>query len=210
MRTRRDGTTRPVSALKIGAWLLGASLLVGATMSPLAGCDSSTSSVCTGPQILPHQSPIRFGDLYLRGKNDEEHPESSVATPYEWVLLLQNKCSAPLKIEKVCVVGDAHNGAEGDQAFSLEGPVPTEIPYNQLGSLRITYDTTSVNEDLDQDGKPDPDNVAIVIQSNATDYPTLVIPACARTVSKGTKKEVFECASPVEVPAGTKDASLCQ
>jgi len=188
----------------------GLALLLIASASSLGACDSSGSGVCAGPQILPHQSPIRFGDLYLRGNNEEEHPESSVATPYEWVLLLQNKCSAPLKIDKVCVVGDEHNGVEGDTAFSLEGPIPAEIPYNELGALRITYDTTSVNEDLDDDGTPDPDNVAIVIQSNAVDYPTLVIPACARTVAKGTKKEVFECSSPVEVPAGTKDASLCE
>ena len=184
--------------------------VIAATGFTGMGCDSSETDLCAGPQILPHQSPIRFGDLYLRGKNDEEHPESSVATPYEWVLLLENKCSTPLKIEKVCVVGDEHNGVAGDTAFTLEGPIPAEISYNQLGALRITYDSDSVNEDLNDDGTPDPDNVAIVIQSNAVAYPTLVIPTCARVVAKGTQNQDFECDSPIEVPAGTKDTSLCQ
>ena len=77
-------------------------------------------------------------------------------------------------------------------------------------ALRITYSPTAVNTDLDGDGAPDPDNAAIVIQSNAKNFPTLVVPICARLVPAGTKRTEFVCTSPVTLVAGTKDATLCK
>ena len=51
--------------------------------------------------------------------------------------------------------------------------------------------------------------VAIIVQSNATNLPTLVVPICARIVAPGDPLGAVACASPVSVEPGERDSTLC-
>ena len=198
-----------MSTMNRGALVAGVIAAIALAVAIAAGCDPrEADDTCTDPTIMPHLSPVNFGDL-------QPAPEACAAAagvqtiPYEWVLLLLSKCREPVVIDKVCLVGDAHNGVKGSPAFFLEGPVPSTATIEEEAALRITYSPAAVNTDLDGDGAPDPDNAALVIQSNAKNFPTLVVPICARLVPAGTKPAAFACTSPVTVAAGQRDLTLC-
>ncbi|MFO0751470.1 MAG: hypothetical protein U1F43_38250 [Myxococcota bacterium] len=87
--------------------------------------------------------------------------------------------------------------------------MPTHVENGAAAAVRITYDSDTVNRDKDSDGKRDPDNIAVVIQSNAKNFPTLVVPVCAIIIPGASDAFPFLCESPVTVPAGKTDATLC-
>jgi len=192
-----------------GALSILAMSLSVAISSSIAACGSD-DFVCEGAGILPHESPKALGIFRLLEGGETPNPGSPEAVPYEWTLFLQSTCGTPLIIEKVCIVGDGHNGDADDPAFSIDGPVPATVTKGRFAAVRVTYDVGSVNEDLDDDDERDSDSVAIVIQSNATNFPTLVVPICAITVPKNAvATTTYSCASPVIVPAGQADRTLC-
>lgn len=174
-------------------------------------CDSSEDT-CSGATIFPSESPKALGPFRLRANNEAADPGGGITVPSEWTVFLQNTCGAPLKIDKVCLVGDGHNGDAEDPAFTLEGPVPDTVKNGDAAALRLTFETTTINDDRDDDGVRDPDNVAIVVQSNATNFPTLVIPVCALVVPADDLDDanITGCASPISVPAGKADRTLCK
>lgn len=155
-------------------------------------------------EILPHQSPASFGEMYPTGNNDPD-PTGNVRTPFEWVLLLQSTGDAPLEINEVCLVGDEEDGSDVDQ-FTLEvenQELPATVDAGGEFGLRLTYDRQDPNEG------DDADQIAVVIQSNASNFPTLVVPVCARVIADGEERGTVECQSPVTVPEGESDTSLC-
>jgi hypothetical protein len=188
------------------SWVAVALAACAVVLVPACGARDADSG-CADPTIEPHLSPVNFGDLYPAPADGSARGGSTV--PKEWALLLRSKCSKPVAISKVCLVGDAHNGVKGSPAFYLEGPEPAVAAEGADPAVRITYNPGDVNADLDGDGLPDPDNVALVVQSNAKNFPTLVVPLCARLVAEGTAPATFACASPVTVAAGSSDPSLC-
>ncbi|MBA2665279.1 MAG: hypothetical protein H0U74_23525 [Bradymonadaceae bacterium] len=167
------------------------------------GCSSeSESSLCEGPEILPHLSPVSLGEFYPLG-NNPANLTSNTRTPFEWVLLLQSTCSNDVKITKTCLVGDPTKNGSDTEQFIIEGPVPATATLGAEAAMRVTY------ERRDPNGGSDSDQVALVIQSNATNYPTLIVPICARVVEEGATKAALPCASPIVVAAGDKRADLC-
>lgn len=181
--------------------LMGLSL-VGLSFSACGGESGQEGEVCEGRQLIPHLSPISFGELNPLG-NREPDLSSPQRTPFEYVLLLQSPCNEEVKIDKVCLVGDsAKNGSDTAQ-FELEGPEPGVAKRGREAVLRLTYERQTPNEGGDSD------QVAIVVQSNAENHPTLVIPLCARVVADGTEKSDLPCESPVVIEAGQKNAALC-
>ena len=170
--------------------------------------DDDDVEICEGPEIKPHLNPVFFGDFYPLPEGDDPQPGLNEYTPYEWTLLLSSDCEKAVVIDKICIVGDNHNGEEGNHAFTVEGPEPKTIPYGEKAAIRITYNHSDIN--IDGDGEADPDNVALIIQSNATNYPTLVIPICARIIPKGAERKGFSCKSPVTVEKGESDTTLCK
>ncbi|MCB9729676.1 MAG: hypothetical protein H6744_05230 [Deltaproteobacteria bacterium] len=183
--------------------------LLAATLLAAGGCDGGEGD-CTRPTLVPQVERLNLGDLRARAAGEPADPANVEAVPFEWVLLLQSKCTEPVVISEVCVVGDAHNGKAGDPAFTLEGPVPATVPFRSEAALRVTYDHPDPNTlDADEDGEPDPDSVAIVIQSNAVNAPTLVVPICARIIGEGEPAAV-PCVSPVTVGSGMRVESLCR
>lgn len=175
----------------------------------MTGCDSD-GGTCQGPMILPAESPKALGPFRVLADGEVHQPGSPAIVPYEWTLFLQNDCGEPLKIDKVCVIGDGHNGDEDDPSFLLEGPVPATVTQGNAAALRVTFDNDEPNRDRDDDGARDPDNVAIVVQSNATNFPTLVVPVCALIVPRDELASAsFSCTSPLTVPAGKADRTLC-
>jgi len=188
----------------------GVSLVVLAGVVLGAGCDSADGE-CEGPTILPRESPKALGPFRPLAQGEAPDPGSPGAVPYEWTLFLQNGCRAPLKIDKVCIVGEGHNGDPEDPAFTLEGPVPAVVDRGDSAAVRLTFDPKDVNRDRDDDGQRDPDNIAIVVQSNATNFPTLVVPVCALIVpaDEVASAALVGCKSPITVTPGKADRTLC-
>lgn len=181
-------------------------LLLASTLAT-AGCDEDEAR-CSGAEILPHLSPVAMGDFYPR--QGDPDPATNERVPFAWSLVLQSTCGAPLKISKACLIGQAHNGVDGDAAFALEGPDRAEVPPGEDTLVRLTYDHADVNAlDADADGAADPDNIALVVQSNARNFPTLVVPVCARVVLDGATRLRLDCTAPVTVPAGESRPDLC-
>lgn len=184
------------------------SVLVVASAPLQYACDSDESS-CVGPEILPHESPKNLGHFLPLGNGETHDPGDPTKVPYEWTLFLRSTCSTPLVISKVCVVGDKHNGNPDDQAFTIEGPLPATVEKGQAAAVRVTYDSDEVNVDGDHNGERDPDQVAVVVQSNAKNFPTLIVPICAIIIPGADDAHPFVCESPVAVTAGQVDATLC-
>jgi hypothetical protein len=184
------------------ARILGAACLLAACSLAL-GCGDDTAETGSAA-ILPHQSPASFGEMYPLGNNDPD-TSGNIRTPFEWVLLLQSKGEGPLEINEVCLVGDEEDGSDVEQ-FTLEGEdqelSTTVAPGDDFG-LRLTYNRQEPNEG------DDADQVAVVVQSNAKDYPTLIVPVCARVIADGEERGSVECESPVEVAQGESAADLC-
>ena len=148
-----------------------------------------------GPvEILPNVSPARLGQMWPLGENDPD-PGSTERVPYELVILLTTE-SGGLEIEEVCLEGSA----DALMQFALEGPVPETPKRDEDAALRITYERQAPGPE---------DNVAVVVQSNAENFPTLVIPVCAQVVAEGQERVIFECSSPVTVAPGARDDTLC-
>lgn len=144
--------------------------------------------------ILPNVSPARLGQMYPLGENDPD-PGTTERVPYELVLLLKTE-NGGLEIDEVCLQGSADALAQ----FALEGPVPEVPKRDEDAALRITYERQA----------PGPqDNIAVIVQSNAANFPTLVVPVCAQVVAEGTERIIFECTSPVNIPPGTRDDTAC-
>ncbi len=174
--------------------------LVPLLMITLVGCgDEESSDLCSGRTILPHQSPAVFGQMFPLGTRDID-VVNATRVPFEWVLLLQAPCEESVTIEKVCLIGE--DAKEGDDVahFILEGPVPGSASAAEPAAVRITYDREEPVGTID--------NVALVIQSNASNYPTLVVPICAQTVADGEERVEIECTSPVMVDEG-EAVDLC-
>jgi len=166
-----------------------------------AGCGDAADSG-DGPAILPHQSPASFGELYPLGNHTPE-PGSALRTPYEWVLLLQSTGSEALKIDRVCIIGTREDGADA-AAFSVEvenQDLPATVNAGRDFGVRITYDRQSPSADADQ--------VALVVQSNATNFPTLIVPVCARVIGDGEERGTVACEAPVSVAPGERNPDLC-
>lgn len=190
----------PARALSVG--LL--SLVALGHLSACSSDDGDSTELCAGVKIEPHVPQVPLGQMYpTPAKAEDRDLASRESTPYEWVLRLRSKCDEPVKVTKVCLVGDAaKNGADVEQ-FTLEGPKPTTIDSTFDGAIRITYKRQMPNSG------DDIDNVAVVIQSNAANAPTLVVPVCASVVKDGQERTSITCTAPVMVAEGQKDESLC-
>jgi len=125
-----------------------------------------------GAQIEPHVSPIQLGKFWPTG-NETPDLGNRDRTPYEFVLLLLSSGDEDLNVSKVCLGGQ-------DSNFELEGPIPNPIRPGDQGAIRITYLRNSNGSD----------RAAIVVKSNATNFPTLVIPLCAEVVADGEAKNI--------------------
>jgi len=182
-------------------------LVLGCLVLAATACDSADDT-CSGALILPSESPKALGIFRPRGDGEPANPGAGIYPPYEWTLFLQNTCGQPLEISKVCIVGDG----EGDAAaFTLEGPLPDKVSRGDAAAVRLTYAPKGVNPDADGDGERDANSIAIVVQSNAGNFPTLVVPVCAVVVPANEfETATYSCTSPVVVPAGKADRTLCK
>jgi len=151
-------------------------------MTAASGCGDDAPKTCSSPEILPHHSPVVLGEMWPLG-SETAQPATNERVPYEWVLLLQNQCDELLKIDTVCLVG------EGIDNYIIEGPVPNSVKRGEPGAVRLTYNRT------DPGG---PDNVALYVKSNASDFPSLIVPVCASVVADGQEKATMTCDSPVK------------
>ena len=160
---------------------------------------------CSSPTLEPHVSQVPLGVMYPPpAAAADRDPSSRESTPYEWSLRLRSKCSQPVKVSKVCLVGAGNKNGADVQQFTVEGPKPDSISSTFDGIVRITYKRDQPNSGNEVD------DVAVVIQSNATNSPTLVVPVCARVVKNGDPRGEVTCTSPVTVAAGQRDDALCK
>ena len=166
----------------------------------LAGCGPSGDDDGCGERSLGavFSSPNNFGAMFP--PNDQADVTDNSRSPYEWTVLLRTDCSIPVTISKVCVVGSSGSADDAEaKQFLLEGPTPAEVMFQQDSAVCVTY-SRKVPAGVD--------NVALLVESNAADYPTIVVPLCARVVENGAELPEFECASPVPFPEAGEAASV--
>lgn len=202
---RRMNSMKRNSSGAVAFGLVGVVALLFAS----TGCGNSgdQSDRCAGPQILPDRSPLFFGEVYPPPEDEEDkNPGVLDQTPITQTLLLESTCKNSLEIEKTCLVGENDDGESDAAQFTPTGPKPKTVPTDESAAYRLTYEREEPN-----DGD-DIDNAAIVVQSNAVNYPTLVVPVCARVLEEGEERsESVECRSPVEAPAeGEREEGLCE
>lgn len=154
------------------------------SMLGLVACGDSELG---GAEILPHVSPIQLGKFWPTG-NTTPDPGNRERTPYEFVLLLQSKGESELVVDKVCLGDNSSN-------FEIEGPEPTRINPGDQGAVRITYIRSSTGAD----------RTALVVKSNAANFPDLVIPLCAEVVPD---QEPTNLVTPCEISAEESAAAL--
>lgn len=166
--------------------------MVACAVVTLTACGDSAdenAGQCTGREILPHLSPINLGEMHPLG-GETENPADNTRVPYEYVLLLDAPCE-PVDIAQICLVGDPARGGDDVAQYTLEGPVPETATGSEEAAVRITYDRDQPNSQ--------PDSVALVVESNASNFPTLVVPVCAKVIPEGEEPAYFECTTPVAV-----------
>lgn len=166
----------------------------------LLGCTEREGEIerCPGTSIAPHVTPVNFGELAVGDDGDYQDPQQ---TPYQWTLLLHSQCDEEVHIDEACLIG---NDGSAPEQFFMEGPEPEVASLAEDAVVRLTYDRQTTHGDGEQD------DYALVVQSNAEDHPTLVVPICARTSDDPDFEAALECNSPVAIPAeGERVDGLC-
>ena len=113
----------------------------------------------TPPTIGIDVSPVNLG----------VHLVDLDAGPYTFNLQLYNSGEEKLVIDSVVYRGDTNC------AFSFEGPDLLEMGENEASFVRGYYDPTI----------PAVDQIAMEVASNASNFPMLIVPICARAVPDG-------------------------
>lgn len=197
MQRRFDTKTTVLAAALAGTALVGAS----------CGNTDGGSDLCEGPEILPNQSPVSIGEMYPSSEDVEPRPGDNTRVPVEWTVLLESTCQKTLEISNTCIVGEADDGSDKTDARffrPVDGPTKESVPADEESAIRVTYDRDKPNPE------DDVDNIALVVQSNAENFPTLVVPICARVIEEGGDPEPVPCTSPVEAPPeGEKKTGIC-
>lgn len=191
---------------------LGATLAVSALSLTLIGCsgtDGNSNETCSAPQLRHSPTPFSFQEAFPPpDDNADENRGDRTRTPFEATFHLRSGCEKDVDVQKTCLIGEGEETGSGKttEHFAVEGPKPSTVKEGTDSVLRITYDRDQPNSG------DDVDNAAMVIQSNAGNLPTLVVPMCARVIQKSqdASRQPVECESPVEIPsAGEKKEGLC-
>ena len=181
-------------------------LFAASALASACGGTDGGSDLCKGPKLLPDQSPIILGEMYPSKKGIAENPGDNTRVPVERTVLLESTCRKTVEISTSCLVGENDEGDNSSDAefYTMEGPTQNSVPSDAESAVRLTY------ERKDPNNKDDIDNVALVVQSNAVNYPTMVIPFCARVVKEGTDRKAISCTTPVQAPPqGEKKTGIC-
>ncbi|MCA9547714.1 MAG: hypothetical protein KC613_25095 [Myxococcales bacterium] len=181
--------------------------LLGCALA-LLGCGEADDP-CVGAAIEPSRAAVDLGDRLARDPGGAGDVLDTARVPVRKTLLLKNTCGTPLTLRQVCLINDQHNGVPGDHAFAVEGPDRAVVGPGDVAGVRITYDHADVNADLDMDAVRDPDRAVLVVQSDAANAPTLVVPVCGRILPAGETADPYACPPPFTVPAGQRLDDLC-
>ena len=173
---------------------LGSALVLAAAAAISCGPPPENA----GRRIRPHLNPIYFGDMEELPNGEEPDPTTGTYPPFAWTLQLQSWGTEPVTISDDCAVGDT-------EAFTYEYEPNASMTIDPGAELlvRITYTRTKPR------GDGNPDHVSFVFQSDADDYPTLVVTACGRTIPSGQMPDNSWLCEPQADPAQQPDRSLC-
>ena len=169
-----------------------------------SGTDGNTGETCEGPKFVYNPpAPAYFQEAFPPKNDGTDSRGTKEHTPYEINFQLNSQCEKDVEIQNWCLLGDSQDL----EHFTLEEPSNTTFSREESSVVRLTYSRETPNQGDDADA------VALVLQTNATNLPTLVAPICTRVIEKtedATRKTV-ECESPVEVvEPGTKKEGLCE
>lgn len=118
----------------------------------------------------------------------------------------------PLNVQSVCLLRNAHNQDPETPAFYLElepgQSLPLDVRQGHETGIRITYEVDSANGDTSGDGVPDPDVAVLVVHSNASNQPILMVPVCGRVVTSG-EPQTWPCTLPNDVMPPSPDTGDC-
>jgi hypothetical protein len=122
---------------------------------------------CSEPQICPDQGVVSI-------------PEFVIGSPPESVVFAITNCSTgtrKLRIAKVELEGDPRC------SFKLDPQTPSEIAPGQSATVKADYEPKSEGED----------HAAIVVYSDAQNFPGMMLPLCGRAVKTGGSSGSLTC-----------------
>jgi len=163
---------------------------------------------CDEPTLQHSPPPFSFREAHPPGDEQENRGQKD-RTPFESTFHLISKCNGEaIEVEKTCLVDEGEEAGDDKttEQFTIEGPEPTTATQEQDAIVRLTYNREEPNQG------DDVDNAAMVVQSNAANLPTLVVPICGRVVPEDQDRAPgrVSCDSPIERPtAGEKVEGLC-
>jgi len=73
----------------------------------------------------------------------------------------------------------------------------------------VTFDVASVNADLTDDGRPEPDQAVLVVFSNASNKRKLAIPVCGRAVDSDDLEPSGACEIPSDFDINEVSKTAC-
>lgn len=139
----------------------------------LAGCEEAGPDE---PQIFVDANPVILGRRLV-------DPD---ATARQFSLQFVNRGVEALQIDDVQIVGDARC------SFAFLGPDVTEVAQDGAMFMRGEYLPTEVGDD----------QIAVVVYSNASNFPELVVPVCGVGVASLDDPETeIVCEAPPEAQA---------
>lgn len=183
-------------------------VIAGVILGIAGGCGNTDGGedLCEGPEVDPNLGAVSLGEMFPPSEDVEDNPGDTTRVPVEWTVLLESTCEKDLEISETCVVGEEDEGSDQTDArhFTKEGPTMTTVPTGEESAIRLTYQRENPNSEGDVD------NVAVLVQSNAENRPTLVVPICARVIGEDDDPESISCTTPVEKPAeGEQLTDVC-
>ncbi len=142
-----------------------------------------------------------FPEMYPPSDNTADDPVDTERTPFEFVVLLRSTGEVPVDISEICLVGESDTARD---QFILEAPeTPVQSTSQVDQAVRITYDRQSPN------GGGNVDRVSLVVQSNAENYPTYIVPFCGRVIGEGSDPQAIGCSTHLMVAPGESAEDLC-
>ncbi|MBI4815073.1 MAG: hypothetical protein HY791_02370 [Deltaproteobacteria bacterium] len=169
-------------------WAIASLLLLGSACSEekvcnatLSGATPETPCVATSsttpaeervcwdkPQICPDLSPVRFCNRLAAAER-----------PASIGLLLSNRGAAPMKIQKVEVLGNERCSFN----VRAEPAVGASVNPDDALVVQVQYNPAT----------PGADHVALKVTTDSENFPTLVLPMCGRGVARPEEAGAGQC-----------------
>ena len=151
----------------------------------LASCGDNSDGACAEPVVL-NSTEIQFGNLLLR-PDGQEPSYADRYVPERRTAFVRAACG-PIKVKKVCIVDNAHNGDDADPAFqdpftesdARDEELPATVASGADYAIQVDYIAESLNGDGGASEKGD--TAVLIVETDSPALPVAAIALCGRVL----------------------------